>query len=289
MAILRSDSLFSKQLFQIKSRSSVFLLPFILVTLYSCAGTSAPEASPAIEGVIRTGRQIAPPPGAYNPKKDRDAADMLLEQFPESARDSDSIVSIPMDSSSLPGSPQASAVDRKRDLKARRTDSEVVGNQKNLSDRYATDLGEIDRDLGVLPQEANQSAPSFTLGVQKIKGLFKEGNHEDALLETNELLRYYPKAPQLLLMKGTLHQKLGQVDLALTAYERAFEYEPSRKLKAQIDYLKRQIGERETMKKPIEGIVIPQGVQEIRPVPASPKPNASGTKKSPNNDGEEDQ
>lgn len=155
---------------------------------------------------------------------------------------------------------------RRREHAARATDREVAGVSQDSAS--AKKLGDVDRALGLESSE-NGNAPSFTLGVQKIKDLFKEKQFEEALIETNDLLKYYPRSAQLLLMKGTLHQRLSQVDLALTSYERAFEFEPSRKLQAQISSLKQVVREREEMRRSREGVVKPGGAAvKIETIPA---------------------
>ena len=221
---------------------------------------SAEEAPPG------PGARIALPAGAEKSKKDRQAVDKLLAGLPEEARE-DGEISIPADPSLTPDNPGRSAEERRRDFQARQTDEELTGGARSLDERHSKDLGNLDSQLKVTPEENLGQGPSFSRGVQKIKGLFKSRSYEEALIETNELLRFYPAAPQLLMMKGTLHQRLGQIDLAFTAYTRAFEYEPSKKLKAQIDHLKRLLAERDSLRKPREGIVIPGGVEETKFIP----------------------
>lgn len=56
-------------------------------------------------------------------------------------------------------------------------------------------------------------------------------------------------------MKGTLHLRLSQTDLSLAAYEKAYDLEPGGRLLAQIEQLRRLVGERETLRqKKAEGL-----------------------------------
>lgn len=220
-----------------------------------------------------SGALIAPPPGTAA-KRFPSQVDELLDQVPESARGDDGELAMPVDPSLLPGSEKrlTPVEQRRREFNARRTDQEVVGATRATDDTLGRDLGDIDRKLKVTPEENSGQAPSFTLGIQKVKELFKEKLFEDALIETNEMLRFYPKSAQVLLMKGTLHQRLGQVDLALSSYKRAYEYEPSRKLLAQIESLQRVVTERESLRPTREGLVVPGGVQEIKVLPRAKSP-----------------
>ena len=221
---------------------------------------------PAVEALPGPGARISPPPGAEKSKKERQAVDKLLAGLPDEARDGGEL-SIPADPALTPESTGRSAEERRRDFQARQTDEELTGGARSLDERHTKDLGDLDSQLKVTPEENAGQGPSFSRGIQKVKELFKNRSFEEALIETNELLHYYPASAQLLLMKGTLHQRLGQIDLALAAYSRAFEYEPSKKLKAQIDHLKRLVAERESLRKPLEGIVVPGGVEETKFIP----------------------
>jgi tetratricopeptide (TPR) repeat protein len=157
---------------------------------------------------------------------------------------------------------------RRRDLNMRPLDKELSGGRKSMDDRHFKDVIEIDKSLGVEPTGTAQEAPSYTKSVILLKQLFKERQYEEALIVLQELMQFYPLSPQLLMMKGTLHQRLQQIDLALAAYEKAFDIEPSKRLKAQIDYLKRRAWEREKLRERATGVVIPLGVQETRSMPS---------------------
>ena len=110
-------------------------------------------------------------------------------------------------------------------------------------------MGDVDRVLDVSEESARPMTPSFIGQTQKIRELFQNRRFEDALVETNELLLHYPRSALLWTMKGTLHLRLNQNDLALAAYEKSFDIEPSRRLLAQIEDLRRLAAERESMRK----------------------------------------
>jgi hypothetical protein len=58
-------------------------------------------------------------------------------------------------------------------------------------------------------------------------------------------------------MKGTLYQRLNQIELALASYERAYDIEPTRKLLAQIEHLRSVLNDRAEIAKPRSPIVLP--------------------------------
>jgi hypothetical protein len=155
---------------------------------------------------------------------------------------------------------------RQREMRARSTDAEIGNLEGGLGSPLDTELGRIERDLDLESTVPVEKVPSFTAVTKKIKHLFKSRHFEDALTETNYLLEFYPRSPQLLMMKGTLHQKLEQVDLALAAYREAYFIRPHRKLQAQIRYLEFRVAEGERLRRGngrVEGVVTPEGVEKI--------------------------
>ncbi len=214
---------------------------------------------------------IAPPDAQHVANKNKSSAqvDEMLDQLPEDARGSDGEISIPVDPSVLQSSEKklTPLEQRRREVNARRTDQEIIGATRSRDDALGKEMNDIDKKLKVTNDDNNDQLPSFTLGSQKIKDLYKMREYDEALIEANELLRYYPKSAALLSMKGSLHQRLGQIDVALSSYKRAYEYEPSRRLLAQIEHLQRLIAERESLRRTREGIVTPGGVQEMKEIP----------------------
>lgn len=235
-----------------------------LAILTGCASVErSPDDVTNPDGTVGPGAPIAPPPGGDTQRKERQAVDSMLGQIPQG---NDDEVSVPIEA--IPGFERRSTEEeRRRQFNAQKTDNEIVGSTGAADERNAQQLGDIDRALGVEPLENGGQAPSYTLGLQTLKDLYKEKKFEDALISVNDLLRWYPKSAQLLMMKGTLHQRLGQIDLSLSAYQRAFEFEPSRKLKAQIDHVQRLVNEREQLRRQREGVVAPGGDAEIKTVP----------------------
>ena len=225
------------------------------------------------EQKTRAGVRIAPPSGKIgSDTRARSAVEELLS-IPPGESSSDDEMSAPAE-----GVFEDPAEKERRELERRRRernlqplDRELSGGRKSMDERHSKDLMDLDRSLGVESDSDPEGGQSYTLAVIQLKRLFKAREYEEALILLTELLRQYPLSVQLLMMKGTLHQRLDQIDLALAAYEKAFEEEPSKRLKAQIDYLKRRSWERNRLRSQgdgqrsrLEGTVIPLGVEETR-------------------------
>ena len=118
------------------------------------------------------------------------------------------------------------------------TDNEITTGEEGLAYRFAKELSQIDRALRVEPKDSNVKTPYFILELDKINKLYVARKYELALVEINSLLKIYSNSHKLLTMKGTVYQKLGYYDLALSAYEKAFQFLPSERLRVQIKYLK---------------------------------------------------
>jgi hypothetical protein len=222
----------------------------------SCAVTAEdngvePEAKPA------AGSIIAPPSGAKSPQEASQAK--AAKQF---LADPD-VESVDY---AAPGHKNRASGKKMRELQsqARGTDSEVSSSEGGIGSEHDGELGRIERELNLETDVVPSGPiPSFSLGAAKIKRLYRSQQYESALIETNTMLEYYPRSPLLLMMKGTLHQWLGQIDLALASYRQAAVHRPSTKLKAQIRYLELKVSERERLKNRIEGEVIPLGAESI--------------------------
>ncbi len=236
--------------------------------LTGCVVVPPPEpespkiASAPAEGASPAPRKILPPnfsPGEEKSQKTKSQMEKMLEGIPQDAQNSDGEVDLP--ANAMNGYSQNAVMDeqqkRRIEMQNRRTDNEIAGSARTMDERKALEVGDLDRDLGVSPTENIGQAPSYISALQRIKDLFKRRDFENALVETNETLRFYPRSAQLLTMKGTLYQRLGQVDLALASYERAYDIEPSRKLLAHIEHLKNIVADRASIAKPKSGIVIP--------------------------------
>lgn len=269
----RSDSISDLRRMALRHAMSLALCPLLCAIAVDAwaeeyVKSGVEKALEVHEKKSRTGVKIAPPPGGPSGRDETRAVDELMRSVPEDSGE----VSLPASYLDLGGAPQTPEEIERRRLEQRRrefnlrgVDEELSGGRKALDERHTRELSDIERKLGVESRDEDVGkAPSFTLGIQNVKNLFKAREYEEALIVLSDLLRHYPKSPQLLLMKGTLHHRLGQIDIALSAYQRAFEIEPSRRLKAQIDSLKRMQADRESLRPRREGVVIPLGIEDAQ-------------------------
>lgn len=79
---------------------------------------------------------------------------------------------------------------------------------------------------GATPEQPAPDRPSYLLGVNEVRRLYRSGNPEVAMVRLARLLRAYPDDTRLLAMKGTLWLRLGRPELARRAYEEVLQREP---------------------------------------------------------------
>ena len=106
------------------------------------------------------------------------------------------------------------------------TDRELVSVMPKLSKATQKERALMDKAFGVGEKGGPRQAPSFTMGISKIKKLYKKGNYEYALVEINNLIAFYPTSTKLYKMKGTVLIKMRNFELALRAWTRAGELSP---------------------------------------------------------------
>lgn len=141
----------------------------------------------------------------------------------------------------------------RNERKMMRTDAEIAASYGG--GEFEKNLGDVDRSLN-LSEEQQQSKrkPSYLTGTRQVRELFAARRFEDALVEVNELLLHFPKSSLLWTMKGTLHLRMRQQELSLSSYEKAFEFEPSNQLLAQIEDLRRRLNEQERLRQPTQPV-----------------------------------
>jgi len=105
-------------------------------------------------------------------------------------------------------------------------DQEVVGTFAHNDKRKFQDIGDLDERLGTF-QPSDEGGPSYLAGVDKVRSEYFARRYEVALIEVNKLIRYYPTSAKIFMMKGTILKKMGFQDLAMHAYEQAYELDPS--------------------------------------------------------------
>lgn len=222
------------------------LLTHVACTSVSSAGGDASQARTSrkpLAGEIR----IAPPPNSNEPaqRERKDLVDQVLEGDKGTELNE---IRLPTGAMGLqPGDVTGDPITLSRERsRLQRTDAEIAA--VSGGGELEKKLGDFDRILGVTENEGRPLSPSFTTSTKKIRELFAQKRYEDALVETNELLLHYSKSSLLWTMKGTLHLRLSQSDLSLAAYEKAFDLEPTPRLLAQIEQLRKIVSDREAMK-----------------------------------------
>lgn len=266
------------------SRRTIVLL--LLSTACTSTQTSATVDAAASQNSKKRNSaefRIAPPPGANDQQRqNREKIEQVLAG--EAGTDGVSEVKLPASVMGLqPGDVTGDPIALSREqARMQRTDAEIASNA-GLGE-FEKRLGEVDRVLDVSEEANRPMTPSYTAQTQKIREMFRNNRFEDALVEVNDLLLHYPRSGVLWMMKGTLHLRLSQSELSLAAYEKAFDIEPSQRLLAQIEDLRRVIGERETLRRQrinsLSQTQVPQPVQTLTPVPIGtpePKPVATPT------------
>ncbi len=68
--------------------------------------------------------------------------------------------------------------------------------------------------------------PSYLLGIEEVRNLYRRGNYELAMVRLKKLEEAYPDDVKLLTMKGTLWMKLGRESLARKAWEQVLQIDP---------------------------------------------------------------
>lgn len=96
------------------------------------------------------------------------------------------------------------------------TDEDAEGSKKGEKKRKGKD-----------ESKASPYRPSYLLGMQEVKRLYKAGNYELAMVRLVKLEQAYGPDEKILSMKGTLWLKLGRPQLARKAWEQVLEINPN--------------------------------------------------------------
>ena len=107
------------------------------------------------------------------------------------------------------------------------SDREVTSTFPKPSAENADQTALLDRAFGVGPKGGPSQAPSYLMGVAKVKELYKLKHYEYALIQLNNLLSDYPSSVKLLKMKGSIYLKMGRLKLAEKAWLRALQLSPA--------------------------------------------------------------
>ena len=121
------------------------------------------------------------------------------------------------------------APDRLNLAKASVTDREMVNQLPKIEDKSPQQTGFLDKAFGVSKKDGPDQAPSYTMGLAKVKRFYRTKKFEYALIEANHMLSFYPNSPKLHKMKGSILIRLNNLKLAQVAWSRALELAPKDK------------------------------------------------------------
>lgn len=106
------------------------------------------------------------------------------------------------------------------------TDKEMIAALPRMQNMGGGNSQMMDKAFGLESRDAKPGAPSYSLGLAKVRKLFSEKNFEYALIEANQMLAYYPTSGKLHKMKGSIYFRLNNLELAEKAWVRALEINP---------------------------------------------------------------
>jgi len=106
------------------------------------------------------------------------------------------------------------------------TDREIVSQMPRIDGRHPGDTALLDSAFGVGEKGGPQQSPSYTLGISRINNHYRDRKYEFALIEINNMLAFYPTAPQLHKMKGTVLIRMQNFALAEKSWLRAIDLTP---------------------------------------------------------------
>ena len=153
----------------------------------------------------------------------------------------------------VPIASQTSQEKKYRIKNAQLTDRELVAGMPKLTGATQAERALMDRAFGVGEKGGPKQSPSYSLGISKINGLYRNAKYELALVETNNLLQYYPTSVKLYKMKGSIYIKLSNYHLAEKAWSRAGNLAPTDPvIKKGLTRLKKKIQNAEELAKKLE-------------------------------------
>ena len=110
-------------------------------------------------------------------------------------------------------------------------DDTLEGDGKDKGKDGALKPARAGKTVGKAPGAPGADKPvgqraSYLLTLAKVKDLYRNRHYELALVELVELERQYPNDEHILSMKGSLHERLGNKNLAREAWQQALSLNP---------------------------------------------------------------
>jgi len=213
------------------------LLAAILLTLAGCSGA---RTLLALEDQEDRGKPIQNPFGAFYPTASTEGKGPMVVR---SKRGDQAIeFEIPTHGAEVSEWVVPFSQEKKTDTAATETTGREYADRKPTSIDREIQRGmpkppaeemsarrELEGEMGLRPTEEDmvRGDKSYLGALDRIKGLFKQGRLEAALLESEDMLRDHPTDPRLHEMKGTLLDRLGYADLARQSWAQSLKLQPS--------------------------------------------------------------
>lgn len=152
---------------------------------------------------------------------------------------SDYSLTIPLDQI---GNPRRTVSRKEKNRRAHITDRELVGEMPRESPETRKSRKLVEKAFGMTSSKKPRQSPSYSEGLIDIVHFYKRKEYEKALIETNQLLAFYPNSVRLLKMKGSILIKTGNYNIAIRSWNKAYSLKPSDKtLKKAIGALEQKI------------------------------------------------
>ena len=138
----------------------------------------------------------------------------------------------------------AGAVSRRKSKsrQAHITDRELVSEMPKESPETRKSRKLVEKAFGMASSKKPRQPPSYSEGLVDIVHFYKRKEYEKALIETNQLLAFYPNSVRLLKMKGSILIKTGNYNIAIRSWNKAYSLRPNDKtLKKAIAALEQKI------------------------------------------------
>jgi hypothetical protein len=227
-----------------KRRALLVMLPMLGVGLAGCVATRPPADVRVPPEILRGSSYTAggePPRSRYIVRMTDGQRDWEI-QLPEIATAYE--VRVPLSGKPASGMgidmATATAADREiiadRDANARNDDAAPTDPDDTL-DGDSKDKGKdgaakrASKTVAKAPGAPGADKPvgqraSYLLTLAKVKDLYRNRHYELALVELVELEKQYPNDEHILSMKGSLHERLGNKNLAREAWQQALSLNP---------------------------------------------------------------
>ncbi len=140
------------------------------------------------------------------------------------------------------GEPRRGIRRKSKNRQAHITDRELVSEMPKESPETRKNRKLVEKAFGMASSKKPTQPPSYSEGLIDVVQFYKRKEYEKALIETNQLLSFYPNSVRLLKMKGSILIKTGNYNIAIRSWNKAYSLRPNDKtLKKAIAALEQKI------------------------------------------------